>query len=74
MLAGKKPDGLTELAKLTLSGEKFEIGTNEDIDGTNIYIRIMDCEAVYLSIPDTDLLMAALALAKFEAKGEVNAG
>ena len=74
MLAERKPDGLTELAKLTLSGEIFEVGTNEDVDGTNIYIRVMGCEPVYLSIPDTDLLMAALALAKFEAKGEVNAG
>ncbi len=54
------------LAKLTLSGEEFVIGLDEE----NVMIQIANGEVVFLSVPDTELLIAALKLAQFEAQGE----
>jgi hypothetical protein len=62
----------TELAKLTLSGETFYIGTDQSADGADITIHHTGSvgEPVFLSTHDAELLIAALKHAVFEAKGE----
>lgn len=58
------------LANLRLSGEEFVIGIDQgEVDAT-VMIQVANGELVFMSVPDTELLMAALNLAKFEAQGE----
>ncbi len=58
------------LAKLTLSGEEFIIGIDQGMVDCSVMIEIAHGEIVYMSVPETELLIAALNLAKYEANGE----